>query len=145
VNTCSVQMDLELEVEDHPVDPRLADVEYGSSIALTAEDGGWHLAVMANMAGCQELTRALFAMDNDEQPELEDVADAMGEIGNIAAGVLKAARAEAGQKCQLGLPLFLKGKSCMEFFARGVQGMAQTVHGPGGLEAHVIIIWQEEE
>jgi CheY-specific phosphatase CheX len=143
VDTCSIQMDLELEIDENPSDPRQADVEYGSSIALTAENGGWNLAVMANKPGCEELTRALFAMEADEQPEMEDIADAIGEIGNVAAGVLKASRAKAGQACQLGLPLFLEGKSCIEFFASGIQGMAQTVRGPNGLEAHVIIIWQE--
>jgi CheY-specific phosphatase CheX len=143
VDTCSIQMDLNLEVQDNPTDPRQADVEYGSSIALTAENGGWNLAVMANKPGCEELTRALFAMESDEHPEMEDMADAIGEIANVAAGVLKASRAKAGQACQLGLPLFLEGKSCIEFFASGIQGMAQTVSGPNGLEAHVIIIWQE--
>ncbi len=143
VDTCSIQMDLQLEVQDIPSDPRQADVEYGSSIALTAENGGWNLAVMANKPGCEELTRALFAMESDEHPEMEDMADAIGEIANVAAGVLKASRAKAGQVVQLGLPLFLEGKSCIEFFASGIQGMAQTVSGPNGLEAHVIIIWQE--
>lgn len=143
VDTCAIQMDLMLEVDPNPSDPREAEVEYGSSIALTAENGGWNLAVMANKAGCEELTKALFAMEPDEIPEMEDMADAIGEIANVAAGVLKSARAKAGQAVQLGLPLFLEGKSCIEFFASGIQGMAQTVRGPNGLEAHVIIIWQE--
>ena len=143
VDTCSIQMDLELEVDANPSDPREAKVEYGSSIALTAENGGWNLAVMANKVGCEDLTRALFAMEADEKPEMEDMADAIGEIANVAAGVLKASRAKAGQAVQLGLPLFLEGSSCIEFFASGIQGMAQTVRGPNGLEAHVIIIWQE--
>lgn len=143
VDTCAIQMDLELTVDENPSDPRQAQVEYGSSIALTAENGGYNLAVMANKAGCEELTRALFAMESDEQPEMEDMADAIGEIANVAAGVLKSSRAKAGQAVQLGLPLFLEGGSCIEFFASGIQGMAQTVRGPNGLEAHVIIIWQE--
>jgi CheY-specific phosphatase CheX len=143
VDTCSIQMDLELEVDVNPSDPRDAQVDYGSSIALTAENGGWNLAVMANKVGCQDLTRALFAMDADEDPEMEDIADAIGEIANVAAGVLKSSRAKAGQAVQLGLPLFLEGGSCVEFFASGIQGMAQTVRGANGLEAHVIIIWQE--
>jgi CheY-specific phosphatase CheX len=143
VETCSIQMDLELTVDENPSDPRKAKVEYGSSIALTAENGGWNLAVMANKPGCEELTRALFAMEPDEKPAMEDMADAIGEIANVAAGVLKSSRAKAGQAVQLGLPLFLEGSSCIEFFASGIQGMAQTVRGPNNLEAHVIIIWQE--
>jgi len=143
VQTCSIQMDLELEVDPNPSDPREAKVEYGSAIALTAENGGWQLAVMANKPSCEDLTRALFAMEDNEEPEMADMADAIGEIANVAAGVLKSSRAEAGQAVQLGLPLFMEGGGCIEFFASGIQGMAQTVRGDGGLEAHVIIIWQE--
>lgn len=143
VDTCSIQMDLELAIDPNPADPREANVEFGSAIALTAENGGWQLAVMAGKDSCKELTRALFAMEPDEEPEMADMADAIGEIANVAAGVLKSSRAAAGQAVQLGLPLFMEGGSCFEFFASGIQGMAQTVRGDGGLEAHVIIIWQE--
>lgn len=143
VDTCSIQMDVQLEVDPNPSDPRKAAVDFGSAIALTAENGGWQLAVMANKPSCMELTRALFAMEPEEEPEMADLADAIGEIANVAAGVLKSSRAAAGQAVQLGLPLFMEGGSCIEFFARGVQGMAQTVRGENGLAAHVIIIWQE--
>jgi CheY-specific phosphatase CheX len=142
-DTCSIQMGLELTVDPNPSDPRDANVEYGTAIALTAADGGWQLAVMASKDSCMELTRAMFAMEPDETPEMVDMADAVGEIANVAAGVLKASRAKAGQAVQLGLPLFMEGGSCIEFFARGIQGMAQTVRGQDGLEAHVVIIWQE--
>lgn len=143
VETCRVQMDYLLEVKSNPSDPREADVEFGSCIALTADGGGWQLAVMADKRCCDDLTRALFAMEPDEAPTMDDMADAIGEIVNVAAGVMKSSRAKAGQAVQLGLPLFLEGKSCIEFFASGIQGMAQTVTGKDGQEAHVILIWQE--
>jgi len=143
VDTCKIQMDLPLEVDPHPSDPRDTSVEYGSSIALTAENGGWQLAVMGSRVSCETLTRSLFAMEQDENPEMEDMADALSEIANVAAGVMKSSRAEAGQKVQLGLPLFMEGSGCIDFFASGIQGMAQTVRGNEGLEAHVILIWQE--
>jgi len=143
VDTCQIQLGMECQVDPHPSDPREADVDYGSSIALTAENGGWQLAVMADRVSCQVLARALFAMEPEEEAPLEDVADSIGEIVNVAAGVLKSSRAAAGQKVQLGLPLFMEGKSCLEFFATGIQGMAQTVQGADGLTFHVILIWQE--
>ncbi len=143
VDTCSIQMDLQLEVDPNPSDPREADVKFGSSIALTSETGGWNLAVMANQSSCEALTRNLFAMEDDETPEMEDMADGIGEIANVAAGVMKASRAAAGERVQLGLPLFMEGRSCIEFFASGIQGMAQTVRGENDLEVHVILIWQE--
>ncbi len=143
VDTCRIQMELDLEVDPTPSDPREANVEFGSGIALTAENGGWQLAVMGSKQSCAMLTRGMFAMEDSEEPEMEDMADAMGEIANVAAGVMKSSRAEAGQKVQLGLPLFMEGKSCLEFFASGLQGMAQTVIGPDGLDFHVILIWHE--
>lgn len=143
VETCAIQMSLELEVDPSPSDPRDADVEYGSSIALTSETGGWQLAVMGSRGSCEALTRNLFAMEADEDPAMADMADALGEIANVAAGVLKASRAAAGQKVQLGLPLFMEGRGCFEFFASGIQGMAQTVRSADGVSAHVILIWQE--
>ncbi len=143
VETCAVQMNLALEVDPAPSDPRDSDVEYGSSIALTSETGGWLLAVMGSRASCEMLTRSLFAMEDGEEPAMADMADALGEIANVAAGVLKAARAAGGQAVQLGLPLFMEGRGCFEFFASGIQGMAQTVRGDDGLSAHVILIWQE--
>jgi hypothetical protein len=143
VDTCAIQMNLALEVDPSPSDPRDADVEHGSSIALTSETGGWQLAVMGSRGSCEALTRNLFAMEDEETPAMADMADALGEIVNVAAGVLKSSRAAAGQKVQLGLPLFMEGRGCFEFFASGIQGMAQTVRGHDGLSVHVILIWQE--
>ncbi len=98
---------------------------------------------MGSRSSCEVLTRSLFAMEDGEEPAMADMADALGEIANVAAGVLKASRAAAGQAVQLGLPLFMEGRGCFEFFASGIQGMAQTVRGEAGLSAHVILIWQE--
>ncbi len=144
ITTCDVQVGLKLDVQSDPSDPREAKVDFGSSIALTTEvGGGWNLAVMADRSSCNQLTRVLFAMDADEEPELDDLADGLGELVNVAAGVLKAKRLEAGERVQLGLPLFMEGRGCIEFFACGLRGLSQSLNGPDGLVIHVILIWQE--
>jgi len=144
VNTCEVQMGLSLEIDANPGDPREAAVQYGSSIALTTEvGGGWNLAVMGDKESCQKLTRILFAMDADEEPAMEDLADGIGEIANVAAGVFKASRLAAGERVQIGLPLFMEGRGCIDFFASGLQGLSQSLNGPDGIIVHVILIWQE--
>jgi CheY-specific phosphatase CheX len=144
VDTCDIQMGLSLAIDENPGDPRNAEVDYGSSIALTTEvGGGWNLAVMGSKTSCQKLTRILFAMEPDEEPEMEDLADGIGEIANVAAGVFKASRLEAGERVQIGLPLFMEGRGCIEFFASGIQGLSQNLNGPDGIVVHVILIWQE--
>jgi len=92
VDTCRIQMDLSLEIDPNPADPREATIEFGSNIALASEQGGWNLAVMGNRNSCEALTRKLFAMPDDERPETEDLAD-------------------AGQNVQLGLPFFMEEES----------------------------------
>ena len=143
VKTLDIQVGLPLKVFNEPVDPRERNLGMGSSIALTTETGAWNLAVMADSESCNKLTAAFFAMEDDEKPTKEDIADSMGEIVNVAAGVFKASRSENGEKVLLGLPMFLEGGSCFEFFAKGIQGISQSVKGPDGIEAHVILIWQE--
>jgi CheY-specific phosphatase CheX len=144
VDTCEIQMGVKLEIDANPTDPREAAVDYGSSIALTTEEGGgWNLAVMGSKESCRKLTRILFAMESDEEPAMEDLADGVGEIANVAAGVFKASRLEAGEKVQIGLPLFMEGRGCIDFFASGLQGLSQSLIGPDGIVVHVIIIWQE--
>lgn len=144
VNTCEVQMGVTLEIEANPGDPREANMQYGSTIALTAEvGGGWNLAVMGDKDSCQKLARILFAMEPAEEPAMEDLADGIGEIANVAAGVFKASRLEAGQRVQIGLPLFMEGRGCIDFFASGLQGLSQSLNGPDGIVVHVILIWQE--
>lgn len=144
VNTCEVQMGVPLAIEDNPSDPREAAVDFGSNIALTTpHGGGWNLAVMGDRESCEKLTRILFAMEDDETPAMEDLADGIGEIANVAAGVFKASRLAAGQAVQIGLPLFMEGRGCIDFFASGLHGLSQSLNGPNGIVVHVIIIWQE--
>jgi hypothetical protein len=145
VNTCATHMGLALAVEADPADPRAADVQYGSSIALTADDGsGWHLAVMGDRESCQKLTRILFAMEAHEEPAMEDLADGIGGIASVAAGVFRSRRVAAGERVQNGLPRFMHGRSCAEFFGSDLQGLSQSLSGPDGIRLHVVIIWQED-
>ncbi len=144
VATCATQMKLALAVSDEPDDLRDARVDFGSTIALTTEHhGGWNLAVMADAASCHAIARMLFAMEPDEEPEPEDLADGLGEIVTVAAGLLKVKRLAAGQKVQLGLPLFVEGRSCSEVVASGLQGLSRSLVGPGGISAHVVLSWQQ--
>jgi hypothetical protein len=144
VDTCAMHMGLALTVEANPGDPRAADVQYGSSIELTADNGSsWHLAVMGDRESCQKLTRILFAMEAHEEPTLGDLADGIGGIASVAVGVFRSGRVAAGQQVQNGLPRFLRGRNCAEFFGPDLEGLSQSLSGPDGIRLHVVIVWQE--
>jgi len=140
VATCRVQLELELEIDPAPGDPRRAELLCGSSIAIESATQGWQLAVMCNRAAGEGLTRSLLAMEEDEGPAAEDLADALGEIVRVAAGGVKADGAAAGGELGFGRPSFLDADGCGEFFTGGVNGLAQTLRGPGNFEAHVVLV-----
>lgn len=143
LNTCSVQLGIELDHEGDVTAPNPRDAFCGSSIAVSSHEMGWHLAVVCNEPGSNLLTRNMFALEEQEEPEPEDVADALGEIANIAAGAFKHIRSHAGESIDIGLPAFLGSDECGEFFARYPLGLARRFKGPDGIAMQVILCWQE--
>jgi hypothetical protein len=112
----------------------------GSAIPLTKPSGGFYLLMVGNARSCENLTRTLFMLEDEEEVEKEDMADALGEIVNIVAGALKTKRGEAGEDLQLGLPLFVTGSDCLQVFAQGLYGVSQIVSGEDDLSLQIILI-----
>jgi hypothetical protein len=56
--------------------------------------------------------------------------------------VFKTSRLEVGQPVQIGLPLFMEGRGCVDFFASGLHGLSQSLNSPDGIVVHVIVLWQ---
>lgn len=83
----------------------------GSLIALISEDVSVQLGFFATQESCKLFTRQLLMMEPDEEdPTEEDVTDALGEIVNIAAGVVKTQMNDAHPSIILGLPICLCGR-----------------------------------
>ncbi|MFO0630540.1 MAG: chemotaxis protein CheX [Polyangiales bacterium] len=81
----------------------------GSTIPLVA-DRAVQLGLFATSQGCEDLARLLLGMGPDDGPLAEpDVADGMGEILNILAGVMKRHMANKGASLSIGLPMFVHG------------------------------------
>lgn len=139
--TAEVQFGETFEITDIPGD--LDGGSFGSSISLAGEDGGMILAILCDQQSSEALTRLLFAMEEDEDVPLEDLADGLNEIVNVAAGVLKGYRSDHGQALNLGLPLFLEGGNSLKFVRSGVQEQARVLRGDDGSEIQVYLIWQE--
>jgi hypothetical protein len=82
---------------------------YRSGIDLTTPGGRWRLTLVADAVSARRLAQRLYALDPDEEPGRADIADALKELVNIAAGVFKRERQEAGLR--LELPVFAEGWS----------------------------------
>ncbi len=96
-------------LRDEDEDEAPFDIQ-GGYTALVGDECAVQLGVASTPGGCQQLAKALLMME-PEEPDLpvEDLADAMCEIGNIVAGGVKDQIAERGHDLKIGLPLFFPG------------------------------------
>jgi hypothetical protein len=141
IETCNIQFEQEFAIVDEA--PDLDQAACGSSITLTAENGGMILAILCDKPTGESLTRLLFAMEDDEEVPLEDMADALNEVINVAAGVFKGFRSEAGQALTLGLPLYLEGGNSIKFVRSGTKDQAKLLKHADGSGIQVHLIWRE--
>lgn len=142
IETCEMQLMLPLEVAGATTSPDHDCSTYGSAIALTDPTGGYNLMLVGDENSIRTLTRKLFFLEEGEEVTRDDMADAIGELVNVAAGAVKSARQEDKPDLQLGLPLFLTGSGCIEFLANGVYATAQPITGPENIRFQMIMIWR---
>lgn len=142
IETAEMQLMLTLEASGETGDPDREYSDCGSGIALTDPTGGYNLMLMGNRPSIETLTRKLFFLEDDEEVSMEDIADAIGELVNVAAGTVKSKRDDDKPDLQLGLPLFLTGSGCIDFLSNGVFAAAQKITGPEDIQFQMIIIWQ---
>lgn len=96
------------DAADEPV-----DVDCGGYIPLLTEHESVQIGLATDLASCQRLARLLLAMeDDDPDPVIGEIRDAMGEIANIVAGAIKTRMLAQtdNAEIQLGLPFFVHGK-----------------------------------
>ena len=142
VEACELQLGLELKPEADTAPPDQGCSTYGSGIALTAPTGGFNLMLVGDEESTNTLTRKLLFLGEDADVGRDDVADALGELVNMAAGAVKTKRPDDKPDLQLGLPLFLTGSGCIEFLAEGVYAAAKPLQGPDDIRAQMVIIWR---
>ncbi len=84
----------------------------GSYISLVSATNALQVGLVTTPEGCRKLAATLMGMDEDEAAELEDsdVADGVGELVNVLAGVMKTGVQEQDPDLRLGLPMFLLGE-----------------------------------
>lgn len=83
----------------------------GSYMAMVSLEESVQIGIVSDKAGCMTISGALLGMEPEEAEELEDadIADAMGEVINIVAGLVKTRMIADQPALNLGLPLFLDG------------------------------------
>lgn len=81
----------------------------GAYVPLLTDTVSLQVGIAGTLQNCQEIARALLCMEPEEELSHADMADALGEIANIAAGALKGRMANRYQSMSLGLPIFFNG------------------------------------
>jgi len=146
IEVCKTMQGITLEAKGDivPFDASTSgDLEYGSCISLVGPGKSWNLALFGSAASCRIMGRALLGMDADEEIGNEELADALGEILNMMAGVAKRKMPGAdSQSLQLGLPMFLAGTECFRYLAKGIRVFCRRVAGPD-IDVEVIIVSKE--
>jgi CheY-specific phosphatase CheX len=120
------------------------DLECGVCIGMTSPKGSWNVALFGSEKGNQAISRAFLGMTDDKPLPKDELADALGEILNMVAGVLKRkVPAEDAKYIQLGLPMYLSGTDCFKYLTKGLHAYGQTIAG-SELDIEVILVWKEE-
>ncbi len=84
---------------------------FGAWLSIKAGNDPLHIGILSSEEGCTSMTRSLLFMEPDEEdPSREDMADAVGEIVNIIAGIMQRDLAGEVPEIQLGLPIFVAGE-----------------------------------
>jgi hypothetical protein len=146
LETCALQLGLVLQPLPAPAaasvaaaDVPPATVWYRSGIDLAAPGGRWRLMLVSDAPSAHLLAQRLFALDPEEEAGHEELADALNELVNIAAGVLK--RLHRGSSLRIAFPVFAEG---WPGTAEPVGGEDSVVlaAGPHAPLIHVLLAWQ---
>ena len=81
----------------------------GSTIALVGDRCSTQIGLWSNDAGCKRLAGLMLGMGPDEELEDDGVTDAICELANVLAGVVKTKIAANLPGFQLGMPMYFRG------------------------------------
>jgi CheY-specific phosphatase CheX len=118
-------------------------LECGACISMTSPGCSWNVALFGIEASMQALGRSLLGNEDNVSLPKEELADALGEILNMIAGVVKRkVNRDGATNVQIGLPMFLSGTDCFRYLSKGVRVFCQKMTG-SRLKIEVILVWKE--
>jgi hypothetical protein len=141
--TCELQLGLALRSLP-PCDRAAAGTEgwCRSGIDLATHGGRWRLTLVVDAPSARRLAQSLFALDPDEEPAREELADALNELVNIAAGVFK--RNHLGSSLRLDLPAFAAGWPDTASYECGRETV-RLAAGVADPQFHVLLGWMQTD
>ena len=107
----------------------------GAFIQVVCSEGPVLLGLTGSTANCEGLARIMLGMEPDEPIAELDAFDAIAEMINIIAGLMKTKLASSVGNIDLGLPVFLSGR------LRAIGRIAVDSHeaSVGGFDCELIV------
>lgn len=138
---CQTMFGVELAQVGGPVPFRGTGMAYGLGQSLLMGDGSWELALFGSREAMHAFARVLMGLGEDEQPIVEELLDLLGEVVNMAAGIVKRTESR-GREINLGIPLKLLDADCQTYVPHAIPILAQPLAGPD-FEGELYLVWSE--
>ena len=108
----------------------------GAYVPLFTDGYALHVGLVSSDPGCVSLAAIMLGLGGQtEGPSPEDVADAVGELANMLAGVMKRQFEGRIESCNVGLPVFVRG----EVVTEGLDSVVARV-GLDDVEAEIVVL-----
>lgn len=78
-------------------------------ISILGSDCSAQFGIIVPEGGHERLAHTMLCLEDDEQVEAEDAADALREVANVIGGMVKGTLSELDPELQLSLPLYVNG------------------------------------
>lgn len=143
VQSCEVQLGVDLESAWAPTAPGRTPELCGAAIDLGTNGGAWRLYVFCPRGTAARLARIMFDLTEDEEPEAEDLEDCLCEVVNISAGHLKSLDGEVAA-LELRLPGFLVPDDRPAGLVLDTEERARRLCSGDDIELMTTLVWHEE-
>ena len=108
IDVFDTMLSLELEPADAVTEESLEGIRNVGSVSFAGDATGM-VSIHAGDSFSREMAAEMLGMEVEKLEDDEEIRDMLGEMGNIVAGNLKSAFADAGFMCALSTPSFTSG------------------------------------
>jgi len=99
----------------------------GALVPLTSDRHSLQCGLFCSLDTCRSIVASMLGMDDGDELDDADVADALGEVANILGGGIKARMVASDSALTLGLPVVIKGS--IEPLHTQAQAIAEVLLG----------------